>query len=128
MNDIEFLNKFDRCLISWDDWNHYSHIRMAYLFLTKYGNKDGQSKIINGIKKFNKFHSAKKMKIGYHETITLFWINQIRFRLIKNNNSFNEFKLQNQELFKYDYIYNFYDKEVLYSDNAKLKFIKPNRV
>jgi len=128
MNDIEFLDKFDKCFISWDDWNHHSHMRMAYLFLEKYGNKDGQSRIINGIKKFNKFHSGKKMKIGYHETITLFWINQIRSRLIKNTNSFKEFKLQNQDLFRNDYIYNFYDKEVLYSDDAKLKFIKPNRV
>ena len=36
----EFLDKFKTFSLS--DWDHYTHIRLAYLILTRYGRKEGK--------------------------------------------------------------------------------------
>lgn len=126
MTDIDLLTSFEHCNLPWDEWTHLSHLRMAYLSLEKYGNKKGSQAIINGIKKYNNFHSDKKMTIGYHQTITLFWINTVKLRMHKFD-SFSKFKINNQDIFDFSYIFDFYEKKMLYSDKAKIEFSKPNK-
>ena len=126
MTDIDFLTSFENCNLPWDEWNHLSHLRMAYLSLEKYGNKKGSQAIITGIKKYNNFHSDKKMTIGYHQTITLFWINTVKLRMRKFD-SFSKFKINNNDIFDFSYIFDFYEKEVLYSDKAKIEFLNHNK-
>jgi len=63
------------------------------------------------------------MEIGYHETITRFWINEIKSNL-KDTINFSEFVKQNPDLMKFKYIFEFYDKKTLFSDDARLNYIR----
>ena len=61
------------------------------------------------------------MEIGYHETITRFWIKEIKLNL-QNSVNFREFEKQNSDLMKFKYIFDFYDKKILFSDEARLNY------
>ena len=63
------------------------------------------------------------MEIGYHETITRFWINEIKLNL-ENTLNFREFEKQNSNLMKFNYIFDFYDEKILFSDEARLNHIR----
>ena len=121
MNDESFLESFEKCTLPWKEWNHIAHVRMAYLRLKKYGELLGTEMIVKGIKQYNKFNSDKKMEIGYHETITRFWIKEIKLNL-QNSVNFREFEKQNSDLMKFKYIFDFYDKKILLSDEARLNY------
>ena len=54
-----------------DSWDHRTHLRIAWLYLTKYGRKEGMKHIFNGIKNFI-MHSGKAKKTAFHETLTYF--------------------------------------------------------
>ena len=123
MNDEVFLESFEKCTLPWEEWNHFAHVRMAYLSLKKYEELLGSEMIVKGIKQYNNFNSDKKMEIGYHETITRFWINEIKSNL-KDTINFSEFIKQNPDLMKFKYIFEFYDKKTLFSDDARLNYIR----
>ena len=123
MNDEVFLESFEKCTLLWEEWNHFAHVRMAYSSLKKYGELLGEEMIVKGIKHYNNFNSDKKMEIGYHETITRFWINEIKSNL-KDTINFSEFIKQNPDLMKFKYIFDFYDKKTLFSDEARLNYIR----
>jgi small GTP-binding protein len=68
--DDEFLEK----LLSYtlDSWDHRTHLRIAWLYLTKYGRREGMKLIFSGIKNFIA-NSPRTRKTTFHETLTYFW-------------------------------------------------------
>ena len=109
MSDESFLESFEKCTLPWKEWNHIAHVRMAYLSLKKYGELLGTEMIVKSIKQYNKFNSDKKMKIGYHETITRFWINEIKLNL------------ENTEIFDLKF-----KDDLSKKNNKSRKIVKPN--
>jgi hypothetical protein len=69
MTDEEFLKAFEDCTL--EEFHHADHIRMAWLYLRKFGYEIGSAKVKEGIKRFA---AAKNATTLYHETITEFWI------------------------------------------------------
>lgn len=49
-NTQEFLSRIEDA--SFDVWDHYTHLRIAWLVLTKYGRREGVAKIFQLIKHF----------------------------------------------------------------------------
>src|SRR5262245_50476442 len=87
MNDEEFLSAFENCTL--ESFHHKDHIRMAWIYLRKFGYEVGSTKVKEGIKKFA---AAKNATTLYHETITEFWIRLVK-HVIENHNveSFEKF-------------------------------------
>ncbi|KAF5328803.1 hypothetical protein D9619_011526 [Psilocybe cf. subviscida] len=72
----EFLAQFDT--FSLPSWDHYTHIRVAYVLLTKYGRQDGKNKIFQGLEKYIS-SSAQTKGRSFHVTMTYFWIQIVHF-------------------------------------------------
>jgi hypothetical protein len=128
--DETFLKEWEECELSFDQWTHKSHLRMAFIISLKhFGDKTKiDSRIKSGIQRFNQKHQ-EKLTVGYHETITCFWINIVYSLVEKHfdeNLNFEEFlKLENQ-LLESRLMFDFYSKEVLFQKDARLEYIKPD--
>ncbi|KAK4158696.1 P-loop containing nucleoside triphosphate hydrolase protein [Cladorrhinum sp. PSN259] len=72
-SDEELLRRFYALdLLSWD---HYIHLRLAYILLLKYGRTEGKDKIFDGFKTYIEkngkgVHGGK----SFHLTMTYFWV------------------------------------------------------
>ncbi|KAJ7832202.1 ADP-ribosylation factor [Mycena leptocephala] len=71
-----FLRQFEA--INLPTWDHYTHIRIAYLMLTQYGRQKGKDKIFQGIERYIK-ESAQTRGRTFHVTMTYFWIQIVHF-------------------------------------------------
>lgn len=124
-SDDEFLQKFNEyCELSFlihiysctlDSWDHRTHLRIAWVILTRYGRKDGLRLIFDGIKKFI---STSKRTNGktFHETLTYFWIQMVHYAMVatKNpNNEFRTFLVMNPQLSEGQLWNTYYSKELL---------------
>ncbi|KAG6905910.1 hypothetical protein DXG01_016966 [Tephrocybe rancida] len=54
-------------------WDHYTHIRIAFLLLTTYGRQRGKDMIFDGIEKYIS-ESPQARGRTFHVTMTYFWI------------------------------------------------------
>ncbi|KAJ7318115.1 ADP-ribosylation factor [Mycena albidolilacea] len=72
----EFLRQFET--INLPAWDHYTHIRIAYLMLTQYGRQKGKDKIFQGIERYIE-QSAQTGGRTFHVTMTYFWVQIVHF-------------------------------------------------
>ncbi|KAJ7732693.1 ADP-ribosylation factor [Mycena metata] len=72
----EFLAQFDTFKLP--AWDHYTHIRVAYLLLTIHGRQKGKDMIFDGIEKYIA-HSNQTRGRTFHVTMTYFWIQMVHF-------------------------------------------------
>lgn len=68
--DDEFLKKFDTFTL--EKWDHRTHLRIAWVLLTRHGRRQGMKKIFDGIKKY--IELSGKTRNTFHETMTYFWV------------------------------------------------------
>jgi ADP-ribosylation factor protein 1 len=69
-SDDEFLRKLHD--YSLDKWDHRTHLRIAWIYLTKFGRKDGMKQIFSSIKNFIA-NCSRSRKTTFNETMTYFW-------------------------------------------------------
>ncbi|KAF7304364.1 ADP-ribosylation factor [Mycena chlorophos] len=70
----KFLQQFhDIALPSWD---HYTHIRLAYVILSIHGRQKGKNMIFDGIERYIK-ESPNTNTRKFHFTMTYFWIQMV---------------------------------------------------
>ncbi|KAK6992851.1 ADP-ribosylation factor [Favolaschia claudopus] len=72
----EFLRQFET--INLPAWDHYTHIRIAYLNLTIHGRQKGKDLIFEGIEQYIQQSSQTKGRT-FHVTMTYFWIQMVHF-------------------------------------------------
>jgi len=129
-NDRIFLKAFEECTLPIEEWSHKAHVRMAFLYHQLYTNDEATEKIKSGIRLYN---SAFQKHTSYHETMTLFWIRIIQSALLQQSLA-NVDILQDFEAFiqLHSYLLNsklfleYYSAEVMFSQDARQKFISPN--
>lgn len=76
MSPEEFIAKFDACDLP--SWDHYTHIRIAYLLLSAFGRKKGKDMIFEGLEKYIKTNPHTRSR-AFHLTMTYFWIQFVHF-------------------------------------------------
>ncbi|KAL5416308.1 hypothetical protein PMIN04_008202 [Paraphaeosphaeria minitans] len=54
-------------------WDHYTHLRLAYILLLKHGRRQGKDKIFTGFKDYID-HGGKTGGKSFHMTMTYFWV------------------------------------------------------
>jgi hypothetical protein len=59
-----------RCKLQ--SWDHRTHLRIAWLYLTREGRQKGMKLIFDSIKNFI-LNSGRTHKTKFHETMTYFW-------------------------------------------------------
>ncbi|KAH9484776.1 ADP-ribosylation factor 4 [Psilocybe cubensis] len=71
-----FLEQFNTFALP--EWDHYTHIRIAYVILTKHGRKEGKDLVFKGLEKYISVSPQTKKK-SFHLTMTYFWIQIVHF-------------------------------------------------
>ncbi|KAJ7474841.1 ADP-ribosylation factor [Mycena latifolia] len=72
----EFLRQFETLALP--AWDHYTHIRLAYLLLTIHGRQKGKNLIFDGLERYIA-QSEQTRGRTFHVTMTYFWIQLVHF-------------------------------------------------
>jgi hypothetical protein len=123
MTDEEFLQAFEECTL--EEFHHPDHIRMAWIYLRKFGYESGSAKVKEGIKRFA---IAKNANTLYHETITQFWIRLVQHVIDSKPvaKTFEEFFASFPPLQDSKSIFRHYTKDFLKSEISRNVWCEPD--
>jgi hypothetical protein len=127
IGDKVFIQAFETSQLDFAEWTHRAHLRMAWIYFQGLDSHAANEKIRHGIKQYNQAN-AQLIKHAYNETITSFFCHLVNLAIKKDqrdgmaNSDFVEFLERYPYLDNFDFIYNFYTKELLYSENAKERY------
>ena len=120
MTDAEFARAFETCELPPDNFHHRDHIRLAWIFLQRYGAEAG-AQIAISIRRYAA-HLGKSDK--YHETVTQAWM---RLVAAAGATSFEALTEAHPELLDKAFLNEFYSDAALQSAAAREKFVEPDR-
>jgi hypothetical protein len=126
---FDLVKSFEDATIPRDDWKHAEHLVVALYYLSKHDLESAYARMRDGILNLlaNGFKVDLKKEMPYHETITLFWMRLVdEFNAGKNGASLLE--KANEVAYKWDkdYPMKFYSRELLFSDEARARFVEPD--
>lgn len=111
MNNDEFVRAFESCELAPDDFHHRDHIRMAKIYLDRYGLKAGTARFSQALRRYAA-HLGQAEK--YHETITRAWMHIVAAHR------------DSPELLDKNYLRRFYSAALLESAEARRRFLEPD--
>ena len=129
MNDDDFIRQFEDCSFPFDQWHHRAHVKLAYIYLTRYGFEAALAKLRNGIRAYNAANNVPDHATsGYHETMTQFWLRIIEVTIqqygpLPSADQFVDFHPQLSQKKNHRL---FYSPGLFMSPEAKLKFVEPD--
>ncbi|KAF8912612.1 ADP-ribosylation factor family-domain-containing protein [Mucidula mucida] len=128
---IDFLEQFQNVTLS--SWDHYTHIRIAYVILTTFGRQKGKNLIFDGIERFiaqSPLSNGRK----FHVTMTYFWIQVVHLGIrnmpdtaAPSDSDFLRFLLLNGHLVEGRLWEGYYSKETMMSPEAKEGVVLPDK-
>ena len=130
MTDDEiFLRRFEDATLPFDQWHHREHIKVAYLYLSRYPLEQALEKMRDGLRAYNTAHRVPdELTRGYHETITQAWMRLVNIMLSEYGQAetADRFCEQHPQLLQYKVLRFFYSQDLLMSPRAKVEFIQPD--
>jgi hypothetical protein len=126
LDDDEFLRQFESCTLT--SWSHKTHLRMAWLYLTREIRRVGVNKIFDGIKNFIQ-NSSIARKTTFHFTMTYFWIQMIDLAIAQSPKGihFEEFLGLNPQLMNGGLFLEYYKKETMLNNpTARQEMVLPD--
>jgi ADP-ribosylation factor protein 1 len=119
--DNLFLEKFSN--YSLDSWDHYTHLRIAWIYLTRYSRQQAMPLIFNGIRSFIENSPRTKPSAAnnnrgttFHETMTYFWVHVVHYAIIATKlpeNTFKTFLVMNPQLSNGGLFLEYYTKDTM---------------
>ncbi len=113
MADPLFLHevrRFENCEYALAEFDHGEHLKVAWTYLQLYGYQAALNRMRAALLRFSAHHS----KMGYNETITVFWMRKLK----QCNGNFRS--MPKQDLFLH------YTRERVLSEEAKRQWIEPD--
>lgn len=118
------VSAFEACSFHPSEFRHYQHLTVALWYVWHFSSEEATAKMITGIRRLAETYG----KMGYHETITLFWLRIVaNFVAERQNNSLTAManalidNCNNKDL-----IGQFYSAELLATDKAKVEWVEPD--
>jgi hypothetical protein len=123
---LSLVRSFEDATIARDAWKHREHLIVALYYVSHHdlptAFKKMRSGILNLLAKGFGVDLSKEMP--YHETMTLFWMRTMdEFNRSKIEATLVEKAREAGEKFDKDYPLRFYSREVLFSDEARRRFV-----
>lgn len=138
VGDQLYMDAFENTTLSWKEWTHRNHLRLAFNYLTTYPAERAIPLIHDGIKKYNNAN-RKKLPFACHETITGFYIHMLKLAIDTDNQNNISLKTDTNDhsdfhafLARYRWLADnklherFYSREFIYSEKAKTSFQQPD--
>lgn len=129
-DDDEFLQQLEECTL--DNWDHRTHLRIAWLLLSRHGRREGLAKIFAGIRHFidNSHRTFRSRGTTFHETMTYFWTHMVHYAMVTTANprkDFNTFLLLNPQLANGGLFLHYYSKKLmLQTADSRLQVVLPD--
>ena len=126
---FDLVTSFEEATVSRDDWHHAEHLVVALYYLTHHDLETSTIKMRDGI--FNLLRKAFAVdltkEMPYHETLTVFWMRTIdAFNSTRNGASLLDKANEVAASYDKDYPLRFYSRELLYSEEARGRFVEPD--
>ncbi len=129
MNDEEHLRRFEDYSLPHELWTHRAHLKVAYLYLTRYSYDEALERLRTGIKAYNAAHGIQDTPTGgYHETMTQVWLRLVSTTLRQSGPAETAdafFEAQTQLGSKRAPLL-FYSRDCIMSPEAKRSFVDPD--
>ena len=126
INDDDFLQQFGSQSLEPVHFNHLGHLRLAWLYLKRFGLEQAIAKVSKGIVLYaTSLGAADK----YHATITEALMRIMAKRMQQSNfGNWQDFLQQNQDLVEdaLSLLTRNYSKGLLFSEAAKSEFMEPD--
>lgn len=124
--DFEVKQAIEACTITPSEFDHELHLRLAYIYLCNHKPEGVYQKMRYSIQAFLKHYGIDASK--YHETLTRAWMMAVRYFMVTSEKmkSSREFIAQNEKLLNTDIMLTHYSKSMLFSEEARTDFIKPD--
>jgi hypothetical protein len=120
--------QFENCTLPREAWTHRAHLSVALWYLFHFPRNEATARIRGGIQRYN--HSLG-ITAGYHETVTLFWIDVLCSLLQKSPAKSNLEDLVEESIIKFgvsDYLLRHFSRERLFSDQARKEWVEPDLI
>src|SRR5262245_61798454 len=124
--DERFRTEFEACTFPPAEFGHRAHVRLAYIYLAEHDTDTAHQLMRGALLGFLQHHGIDISK--YHETITRAWILAVRhfMQTSPDCESSDDFIEKNPLLLDSKIMMTHYSAEVLFSDEARAKFVEPN--
>lgn len=124
----EVVRGFEDATILRDKWKHAEHLTVALHYLSLHDIETATAKMRDGILKLlGAFGVDTAREMPYHETLTVFWMRAVaEFNASKNGASLLDKANELVANYDKDYPLRFYSRDYLFSDEARVKFVKGN--
>jgi hypothetical protein len=122
----ELVREFEACTLPAAAWTHAAHLSVAFWYLHNHPRDDATRLIRSGIQRYN---TAQRKGLAYHETITLAWIEVISRFLDDQDHRQPPTELLDALLARCgdkNYLLRFYSREQLFSDTARNSWLPPD--
>ncbi len=125
MTDEEFVDAFETCRLPNERFHHRDHLRLAWIYLRRYGARDAPARIAESIRRYAAHHGKPEK---YHETLTVAWL-----RLVANSAArsaalgFEDLLAASPELLDKNTLHRYYSPELLALESARTQFVPPDR-
>lgn len=123
MKDEEFLSLFEKCNFPKEQFKHKEHLRVAWLYLSKYTFDQAMKHITQGIMRYSESVGAAHI---YHETLTRVWVFLVNNDLYPKATSFEKFISKNPHLLDKTLPLQYFSKTRLDSEQARKQWIAPD--
>lgn len=131
-SDDHFLQQLAEYTL--DSWDHRTHLRIAYIHLTRYPRKQAMECIFSAIKAFiaNSTRTQRSRGTTFHETMTYFWVHMVHFALVATKlpqQNFKTFLLMNPQLVNGGLFLHYYSKKrMLHDADARMMVLLPDKL
>jgi hypothetical protein len=124
------IRSFENCTLPRREWTHSAHLIVTLWYVTHYPETEVVKLVREGIKKYNAAQGIKTTQYsGYHETITLFWIQIVRNFLAAEGVNFPLVHLANYLVMAYgdkNLPFEYYSHQLLMSWEARKHWVEPD--
>jgi hypothetical protein len=128
MTDQEFFEQFEQGTLPGEFFHHRDHVRMAFLYLTRYPALEAVQRFCDALQRFAAANGKPHL---YHETISWAYLFLIRERLARAERqlTWQEFSESNADVlvWKDGALSRYYCAETLASELARRVFVLPDK-
>ena len=129
MDDAAFLDAFESATLTPEQWNHYAHLRMAYLYIQAGSFDEAIAQMRIGIQRLNQAHGRVETEFsGFHETLTVAWAQVLAAAAAAEGGqaTFAVFIAPRPELLNKSYWRRYYSPEQIFTPLARQTFVAPD--
>jgi hypothetical protein len=121
----ELVESFEACSFHPSEFRHYQHLLVALWYVWHLPFDVAETRMKAGIRRLAQTYG----KMGYHETITVFWLRMVANFAAREATGLSLIEAADRLVTKHDHkqlIYDYYSRELIESDKSKAEWVEPD--